>query len=367
MARNRFDALDGMRGVCAVFVAIYHFDTVLKTGHLLNHGWLSVDVFFVLSGFVIALVYEDRLRSGSCFFAFLRARARRLLPIQVLGTVIVAASLLALYESGDLHLSDSNFAIWAVTLLYGILLIPNFLSPVAHVFAFWPAAFPANPPLWSLQGEWIVNILYGLWLHAARSSVLILVCLTLASYLTFYAFHHPHGWDATVPFDFTASTARAGMGFLIGVLVHRAHRKDILQGLPSVRPELVYSLWFLVCAIPTPHALPLFESTTAIVFAPLAVALLVRSDKAVPKIFLVLGTLSYPLYASHFAIVNLMPILMEPAGHSYSWLLAFPMLAAALTSAWALNLLIETTMPRALRRRAADRPAARSRRAGSRR
>src|SRR3569833_1075389 len=70
---GRYESLDGMRGLCAVAVALLHFD--LGAGFLAKHGFLSVDMFFVLSGFVIALKYEDRLRSPNGFRAFLGARA----------------------------------------------------------------------------------------------------------------------------------------------------------------------------------------------------------------------------------------------------------------------------------------------------
>jgi len=61
---KRYESLDGMLGLCALIVVLYHCGYGLNTPPLVGSGWLSVDVFFVLSGFVIALAYEDKLRTG---------------------------------------------------------------------------------------------------------------------------------------------------------------------------------------------------------------------------------------------------------------------------------------------------------------
>ncbi len=72
---QRFLGLDGLRGICAITVLMFHAVGIFRNGVLFAHGFLSVDVFFVLSGFVIALTYERRLLTMG-LNAFLRARAR---------------------------------------------------------------------------------------------------------------------------------------------------------------------------------------------------------------------------------------------------------------------------------------------------
>jgi peptidoglycan/LPS O-acetylase OafA/YrhL len=72
MGAKRYESLDGMRGLCALIVTAYHCAYALNTAHFPDSGWLSVDMFFVLSGFVIALAYEDRLKAGFSFSDFLR-------------------------------------------------------------------------------------------------------------------------------------------------------------------------------------------------------------------------------------------------------------------------------------------------------
>ena len=67
MKPYRYEILDGLRGVAALMVVVFHlseafsYDPVFK--HL-NHGYLCVDFFYVLSGFVIGYAYESRMKSG---------------------------------------------------------------------------------------------------------------------------------------------------------------------------------------------------------------------------------------------------------------------------------------------------------------
>jgi peptidoglycan/LPS O-acetylase OafA/YrhL len=161
-----------MRGICALIVVLLHCDVVLSTKALFRHGWLSVDVFFVMSGFVIALAYEDRLQGVGGFGAFIRARATRLLPVQIIGTLVGALSCLVLYWSGHRIVPGLSADALLVALVYGLFLVPISLSPVAGIFSSWQWGFPINPPLWSLHGEWVVNIIYGRFFFAAKTWVL---------------------------------------------------------------------------------------------------------------------------------------------------------------------------------------------------
>src|SRR5579872_3605681 len=101
---NRFESLDGFRGVCAAIVAVFHCDTFLLSGHLLNHGFLSVDAFFVISGFVIALTYEDRLCREMSLWDFLVKRGKRLIPTHLIGTALVVLVAIWMFRIGDLEI-----------------------------------------------------------------------------------------------------------------------------------------------------------------------------------------------------------------------------------------------------------------------
>jgi peptidoglycan/LPS O-acetylase OafA/YrhL len=332
MTRKRYESLDGMRGICAIIVAIFHFDTALHNGHLINHGWLSVDVFFVLSGFVISSAYEEKLRAGLPFVQFLFARARRLIPTQWLGNIVAAISVLILYLHGDMaHVRAFTPTAFLIATIFGLFLIPISFSPVADVFAHLRAEFPINPPTWSLQGEWFINLIYAWFLYPLRARVQFLLYSLAAIYLVVQIFD-PMNWDTS-----QAGLARATVGFIAGVLIFKAYRTEAFQRLPTIRSEIIYAAWFLICSIPYNHSRPIFESVAILILAPLLVALLVRHDQPAPRLILSLGAISYPLYASHWAIVNITLLWLDPARERHSWLLLFPMLAASLALAWAID------------------------------
>ena len=322
MASERLRGLDGLRGICAVIVVLFHCLGVFP-GNVMNHGWLSVDVFFVLSGFVVALRYESELRRKGGFAAFLRARGRRLAPTQMLGTIAVAAVTLVLFVIGY---SPPGFhgSVGLVTIL-GILLIPSFVIP-RRILAS-PHAFPVNPPLWSLFDEWVANVVYALALHRLKTRYAAgLVGLGWA-YLLWHAWSFPLGWDAS---DIYLGAIRATSEFTAGVIVSRLYVTGQLQRLPSWRPEIVYGFWVLVTSVPMVTPLPVFEFLAATGCAAVGVALLARSEHPAPDFFVWLGILSYPLYASHWAVVRAAQAL---GAGSHSPLLAIPMLAAALALA----------------------------------
>jgi peptidoglycan/LPS O-acetylase OafA/YrhL len=95
---TRYATLDGLRGIAAIAVVIYHLPIEPK---LVPHGYLAVDFFLMLSGFVLALAYSDKLHSGMSFRSFFLKRAIRLYPIAIVGTAIGAAHLLLWHALGQ--------------------------------------------------------------------------------------------------------------------------------------------------------------------------------------------------------------------------------------------------------------------------
>src|SRR5512138_1972737 len=87
-SKQHYPILDGLRGVAAVMVVIFHiFETFTGGDHtkqIINHGYLAVDFFFLLSGFVIGYAYDDRWKQFT-IGGFLRRRFERLQPLVILG------------------------------------------------------------------------------------------------------------------------------------------------------------------------------------------------------------------------------------------------------------------------------------------
>lgn len=292
MERKRFMGLDGLRGVCALSVLLYHCETLFRSGMIVCHGYLAADVFFLLSGFVITASYDHRFEAGLTARHFMMARLRRLAPVYWAGLVagIVAAAIIAFYHP---DVSAARLALWSAT---AAALIPIGGSRFAY---------PADPVAWTLAWELIVNLAYALWLRRWSSRNLILLALALWAAATLNAYLDPREWSfGMTPGDLWLGGLRALPGFVMGVVLYRVYRAGKLERLPVVTPLLPIAAWLALTVMP--QALPpLFDLAVVLIASPLLVALLVRGEGGAPGWFAVLGGLSYPLYTSHLAFVYL--------------------------------------------------------------
>src|SRR6201992_288482 len=126
-SKRHYEILDGLRGVAAIAVVIFHCFEVFTFDHrfvqLMNHGYLAVDFFFLLSGFVIAYAYDDRWGTMSTWDFFQR-RLIRLQPMVVMGSLIGAALFYA--QAGALFPMIAATPLWKMLLvmLLGCTLLP---------------------------------------------------------------------------------------------------------------------------------------------------------------------------------------------------------------------------------------------------
>ena len=102
-AASRFRALDGWRGICALLVAAHHVEVHgwLYWQPLIRNAWLFVDFFFVLSGFVIAHAYGERLGKTHEIGVFVARRLGRLWPLHVAVLLALIALELAHFAIGQ--------------------------------------------------------------------------------------------------------------------------------------------------------------------------------------------------------------------------------------------------------------------------
>jgi len=157
---QRFAALDGLRAVAAAGVLFYHFADWSGRPGWFGHGYLAVDFFFCLSGFVLAHAFERRPIGWP---AYLHIRIVRIWPLLVASTLI-----------GAILTSRHSPPFWP-NLARGLLLIPR-LGPAAE-WTF-PTLFPFNPPAWSLCLEVLVS---ALWFPLRRLPDLGLAAIVLCS------------------------------------------------------------------------------------------------------------------------------------------------------------------------------------------
>lgn len=290
---DRFTVLDAWRGVAALMVALtrYHTDTALFSSALVQHAYLFVDFFFVLSGFVIAHAYGDKLHDGISALRFMIRRFGRLWPLHV--------SLLALFVAGEtislLRASPEAFtgSRAPITILADITL--------TEALGFFDVT-RWNTPSWSISTEfWAYAVFALVWLLARRQMIWVSAAI-IAIGLLVLLLNAPNGMDATFRFGF----ARCLAGFFTGVLVQaawRASKAHIVRPLiglaePAVLAIALAFVW-LAGRGNLSFAAPLFFALMVYVFAfeagPLSRLLRTRP-------FQMLGEWSYSIYMTALAI-----------------------------------------------------------------
>ena len=166
--KHSFLALDGLRGVAAIAVMVYHFSPFLGA-QLFPQAYLAVDFFFMLSGFVIAHAYDDRLLHGMGLGRFTLVRLVRLYPLYALGTVLGVAY--EVMRTAILHQSHASIGLMARTLVAAI-----FFVPILHRRAALGGLYPFDPAAWSLFFELLVNVLYAMAIaHLTMRRVMVLL------------------------------------------------------------------------------------------------------------------------------------------------------------------------------------------------
>lgn len=314
-ARTRFVALDGLRGVAALAVLALH---VPPLDRVVPHGYLAVDLFFMMSGFVVAHAYEDRLRSGWSLGDFMRVRIVRLWPLYLLGTLIGAAVFASAVDGPVMA------AALAMMIAAAVLLIP---LPLGHDVQI----FNLNRPAWSLFFEMAANLFYGAFARRLSERVLVLLaavgaCAVVGAFGLAGTGSLGHHGDSLL-----GGAARVLFGFPVGVLFHRLYRSGRL----TVRAPIPLILLVFLVALALPDLGRLngwLDAGVVVLVFPLLVAGAVSAEvkAGTASAFAFLADLSYPLYILHG------PILMGFAqfgGESTAVLLAGG--GVSLVAAWA--------------------------------
>ena len=301
MAAKRFQGLDGLRGVCALSVLLFHADDLFHQGPIVQHGYLAVDMFFLLSGFVIAFVHQGPLQRGGGLLSFLRARARRLLPVYWLGAALSLAIFIGMASSGFSPIAYSWAAIWIVIPVATLFMLPAY-GTAGNSFS--PAMTSVT---WSLLVEWLVNIAYGAGLFRCRTRTLATLAIAGWLAMAVAGYFTGKGWCVGMNrYDFISyGILRGAPSFLAGVVLCRLHARGWFARLPAIAPEILLTLWLCIAVVPTFSATPTFDWITVMIFCPALVALLLRAEDKAPAYFRRLGDISYPLYVTHPGILAL--------------------------------------------------------------
>lgn len=320
-SKPRYEILDGLRGVAAMIVVAFHlFETYSKgpVFQILNHGYLAVDFFFVLSGFVIGYAYDDRWGKMS-IGGFFKRRLVRLHPMVIMGTFIGAL----LYYFSDCAafppIGQTSWQKVIAMMLLGFTMLPATLKMDIRG---WGETNPLNGPAWSLQYEYIANILYATVIRHFSKTVLA-IFLAFTAFLTlnltmnwdlfnvfeprnYAAYTVIGGWSIS-PDQICIGATRLLYPFFAGLLISRVNKLIKVKA----------GFWWCSLLIAVILVMPriggmdkmwmngIYESIVILFLFPLIVSMGAGSSVSgrsvsVCKFF---GEISYPLYITHYPLV----------------------------------------------------------------
>lgn len=310
--KPHYNILDGLRGIAAITVVCFHLFEAFATSHLdqrINHGYLAVDFFFILSGFVVGYAYDDRWKTMKTK-DFIKRRIIRLQPMVVMGAVIGACMF---YFQGCpvWDVSRVTVAALLIAALLNAMLIPS--VPGTEIRGLGEM-YPLNGPTWSLFFEYIGNILYALFIRKLSTIGLTVLVVIAGVALATFAMFGPYG-DICVGFqltgtEFTGGFLRVLFSFSAGLLLFRLFKPINIKG----------AFWWCSLSVIVLLSVPriggaehfwmngLYDTLCFALFFPLIVffgASGKTTDKYTTRICKFLGDISYPLYMVHYPFIYL--------------------------------------------------------------
>ena len=318
-SKPHYALLDGLRGVAALLVVWYHvFEGFQFAGNkpvidFINHGYLAVDFFFILSGFVVGYAYDNRWGKTLNLGGFFRRRLIRLQPMVCMGALIGAASFLL---SGMERWDGTHATLWLTFLAFvcGCLMLPA-LPGMPREVRGNGEMFPLNGPCWSLFFEYVGNIVYALFIRRLSTRLLAVLSFALCCALAWFAVTAQSGYGSigvgwTVDrTNILGGSLRMLCPFTMGLLLSR-----IFKPIHYARGAFWTSAALLLIIFHVPYihsdgALSLngiFEAACIIAVFPLVVwyaASGKTTDIASTRICRFLGDISFPLYIVHYPLM----------------------------------------------------------------
>ena len=313
-SKQHFLILDALRGIASVVVVLMHAFEVYCGGDyhklIINHGYLAVDFFFMLSGYVMAHAYDDRWNSMT-LLDFAKRRLIRLHPLIIIGMVLGA--LLFYFQESSFFPKVAEATPWQLllVLVIGITLIP---IPPSMDIRGWNEMHPLNGPAWSLFFEYVANILHALILRRLPNAVLALLVLLAGYALVDLAVHGRSGdliggWSLE-PEQLRIGFTRLLFPYMAGMLLRRV----VSVSVKSKQNTFLAAGILLVAVLSVPriggydhHWMNgLYESAVIILVFPLVIYLGAIGQVTGPrttKACVFLGDISYPLYITHFPLM----------------------------------------------------------------
>lgn len=312
--KPHFAILDGLRGVAALMVVAFHVMETHNGGdpvkQIINHGYLAVDFFFLLSGYVMGYAYQDRWERMS-LGEFFKRRLVRLQPMVVMGMIVGAAFFYFQHSEAAYMGKIDGTPVWQMLLimLIGCTLIP---VPPSMDIRGWNEMHPLNGPGWSLFFEYIANILYALVVRRFSKNALRVLVVLSAAVLVHYTVTGERGdviggWSIT-PEQLRIGFTRVMFPFFAGLLLFRTTK------ITSINNAFLWCSLLVIAVLAFPRiggydhkwANGLYESFSIIIIFPLIVYMGASgqvNSALGKKVCKFLGDISYPIYITHYALI----------------------------------------------------------------
>lgn len=265
--KPHYELLDGLRGVAALLVVWYHvFEGFAFAGggvvQGINHGYLAVDFFFMLSGFVVGYAYDDRWAKGLTRKEFFRRRLIRLHPMVVMGALIGVATFLM---GGSLQWDGTQIplSLTMLSMLCALFLLPAVPGTGVEVRGNGEM-YPLNGPSWSLFFEYLGNLLYALLIRRFSTRWLTLWVVLLGVLWSLFALTDAAGYGCIgvgwtlEGVNFPGGLLRMLFPFSFGLLLSRRFRPMKIRGAFWICAAVLFILFhvpyiegsFTLCAAP---------------------------------------------------------------------------------------------------------------------
>ena len=308
MSKQKFAVLDGMRGIAALFILTRHTSNFWDVW--LYKSYLAVDLFFILSGFVIAHAYDQKLQRGVLtnkdFFAI---RIIRLAPVYLMALALaVAMALVSGYM--DSEAVSTSQIMWSA--FFALFFLPSHVVGIVSLF-------PLIGPAWSLFFELIANFLY-VGLRARLTEKAMPTLLVVLGLLVCFCSYMSGGLDNGFiwgPRSIGTGLARVCFGFLFGLYLYKKRTTFALAKYTGVLPTVVVPVVVLavILCLPNLHRFNWMADVLCVAVVFPALVLLAASATKIPgeSLLLALGSSSYPIYVFHQPIGKMLTMLFPEA------------------------------------------------------
>ena len=293
---HAFLTLDALRGVAAIAVMAFHYRRGLGRNSF-PEGYLAVDFFFMLSGFVLAYAYQPKLDAGWPTVSFLKVRVARLYPLYLLGLTLGLAHRI-IFLHGAFSRRDT-----AISLVLGLLVLPGI-----HIA---DGMFPLNSPAWSLFFEYIANLLHAVFMRR-RSQLFLGLVVLVSAVVLLSVIVHTGSIDTGAKRREYLSLPRIIFPYALGMLLFRVWKSGRLR-IPNASLVACALLIAPMAVLLQPQHHAVFELGVTMILFPIVLLLGAASHapRQFAQAFRLLGEASYAIYILHLPVYQLYGALWE--------------------------------------------------------